>query len=235
MIQDTIFRDTFDLQSLTETGYYRITALDFNYNVSGFSDWLEVVKPDIVPPSSPIITNHESLNKGIAIYYVESSSKDVEYYILQREKGSSWIAIDSVDHFKSKGFLVDSTDLELGSLYRYRIRAVDDVGNISKLTYNYTARTKLPTLTGEIKTFDVSSDKKKAMLKWKYSGRDSDLVKLYRSTNGRPFQLIRTFNASKRKGKDYTIQNKENLEYRIVLETKNGIVLDTSPVKRLSK
>ena len=32
VLQDTIFRDTFDLQSLTETGYYRITAIDFNYN-----------------------------------------------------------------------------------------------------------------------------------------------------------------------------------------------------------
>ena len=233
VIQDTIFRDTFDLQSLTETGYYRITALDFNYNVSGFSDWLEVVKPDIVPPSSPIITDHESLDNGIAIFYVESSSKDVEYYILQREKGNNWITVDSVDHSKSKGFLTDSTNLELGSLYRYRIRAIDDAGNISKLTYNYTARTKLPTLTGVIKNFEIVSDDKKALLEWKYTGRDSDLIKLYRSTNGRPFQLIRTFNASKREGKDYTIQNKENLKYRIVLETKNGIVLDTSPVKLL--
>lgn len=233
VIQDTIFKDTFDLHSLTESGYYRITALDFNYNVSGFSEWLEVIKPDIVPPSSPIITRHKALNEGVAIYYVESSSKDVEFYVLQREKENQWIAVDSVDHYKSEGFLIDKSNLDLGTLYRYRIRAVDDAGNISKLTYNYTARTKLPTITGEIKNFDVVSDKKKAMLEWKYAGRDSDLIKLYRSTNGRPFQLIRTFNASKRKGKDYTILNKENLQYRIVLETKNGIVLDTSPVKRL--
>ena len=65
VLQDTVFRDTFDLQSLTETGYYKVTALDFNYNVSEFSEWLEVIKPDIVPPSAPIITNHESFEDGI--------------------------------------------------------------------------------------------------------------------------------------------------------------------------
>lgn len=233
VIQDTIFRDTFDLQSLTETGYYRITALDFNYNVSEFSEWLEVVKPDIVPPSSPIITKHESLDDGIVIYYVESSSKDVEDYILQREKGDEWITVNTIKHKKSKGNLVDSSNLDLGTLYRYRIRAIDDAGNISKLTYNYTARTKLPTLTGTIQSFAVFLEAKNATLNWKYIGRDTDLVKLYRSTNGKPFQLIRTFNASKREGKDFTARSQKNLEYRIVLETKNGIVLDTSPSKLL--
>lgn len=235
VLQDTIFRDTFDLQSLTETGYYRITALDFNYNVSGYSEWLEVIKPDLVPPSSPIITKHEALDNGIAIYYVESSSKDVEHYVLQREEGSKWIVVDSIDNLNSKGVLMDQSKLDFGALYRYRIRAIDDAGNISKLTYNYTARAKLPTITGEIKDFGVFAEKKKAIIEWKYIGRESDLIKLYRSTNGRPFQLIRTFNASKRTGKDFTIMNKENLEYRIVLETKNGIVLDTSPSKNLRR
>jgi hypothetical protein len=235
VIQDTIFRDTFDLQSLTETGFYRITALDFNYNVSEFSEWLEVIKPDIVAPSSPIITKHKSHKDGIAIYYVESSSRDVEYYLLQREKGSKWIDVSTIESIKSTGVLLDSTDMEMGALYRYRIRAVDDAGNVSKLSYNYTARSKLPTLVGKIETFEVVAEKKKAILQWKYIGRDSDLVKLYRAADGGQFKLIRTFNASNRTGKDYTVHNKEHLEYRIVLETRDGIVLDTSPARNLER
>ena len=233
VLQDTVFKDTFDLQSLTETGYYRITAIDFNYNVSDFSDWLEVVKPDIVPPSGPIITGHRSLTNGIAIFYEESSSKDVESYILERKTDGKWKTVSQISAGKSAGSIVDTSRMEQGSLYRYQVRAIDDAQNVSNETYVYTARSKLPVLTGKIKTFDIDSDERKAEIKWSYVGRDSDLVKLYRSTAGRPFRLIRTFEAAKRLGKDFTIRNREQLEYRIVLETKDGIVLDSSPIRRI--
>lgn len=235
VLQDTIFRDTFDLQSLTETGYYRITALDFNYNVSGFSEWLEIVKPDIVPPSSPIITSHQSLENGILINFVESSSRDVEEYILQRQIGDKWEVVNSVNFRNSNGSIVDTSQLRMGALYRYRVRAIDDAGNMSRLSYNYTARSKLAAVVGEIESFDLMADATMATINWKYIGRDSDVVKLYRSTDGRPFQLIRSFNASDRKGKDFTIRNRENLEYRIVLSTKDGVVLDTSESLALEK
>lgn len=228
VLQDTIFKDTFDLQSLTETAYFRITALDFNYNVSGFSEWLEVVKPDIVSPSAPIITSHKALESGIQINFVESSSRDVEAYILQRKNGDTWEDVNSINFRYSNGTIIDTSQLRMGALYKYRLRAKDDAGNMSKLTYNYTARSKLAKIVGEIESFDLEADATKATINWKYIGRDSDIVRLYRSTSGRPYQLIRSFNASDRKGKDYTIRNRENLAYRIVLSTKDGVVLDTS-------
>lgn len=235
VLQDTIFRDTFDLNSLTETAYFRVTALDFNYNVSDYSEWLEVVKPDIVPPSSPVITDHKYSDKGIEILYEQSSSKDVVGHILYRQKeDDTWKEVDRVDGHQPKGMLADYDDaLVPGKLYRYRVAAIDDAGNISKPTFNYTARTKLPVIAGEIESFEVEEADKKAVLSWSYIGREDDVVRVYRSTAGKDFQLIRSYDAALRKGSDYTFRNQQDVEYRITLVTRDGQSLDMSEVKRV--
>jgi hypothetical protein len=229
VLQDTIFRDSLDLNSLTETAYYRVTALDFNYNVSGFSEWIEVKKPDLVAPSSPLITGHLSKENGIEIKYVGSSSKDVVKYELHRQEGNGiWKKVSS---YSTPNYdpIIDK-DVNKGEKYRYRLYAIDDAENKSKLTYDYVARAKLSRILGTIEDFSVYSENKKAIITWKYSGSENDHIKIYRATNGGDFTLIRSVKASNNSMKDYMVRENQKLEYRIALETKNGKVLDMSEV-----
>src|SRR6056297_3068879 len=50
----TAFTDTVTLNTLTPRIYYKIKALDFNFNQSGFSEMMVIERPDTIPPTAPV-------------------------------------------------------------------------------------------------------------------------------------------------------------------------------------
>jgi len=234
VLRDTVFYDTLDLKTLHEKVYYRITALDINYNVSPFSDWVEVVKPDLVPPTAPLIISHKGLDNGILFRVKKSHSRDVVRYELDRSTdGHNWHTVRQIPAAKMAGTITDdSAELVKGKLYRYRLRAVDDAGNKSKVAYVYTARTRLKRPTGSVSRFDVSvTQKKRVKLSWDYIGRDSDRVNLYRKNAAGQWILIKSVNAADRHAMDYTTKAGHTYTYQLKLLTHNDRVLDAAGPK----
>ena len=227
VLQDTFFIDTLDLKSLSEKVYYRITALDVNYNVSGFSTWLIVEKPDLVPPSSPLIVGYKATEKGIRFEIKKSSSTDVVAYELMRSTdGTIWKTINWQRASAIKDFIEDNKVPIQGKLYKYRLLAIDDAKNKSKVAYTITARTRLPVQKGKIEKFDVINKNNMALLKWKYIGRDDDVMKVYRTMSNGEYKLIHSYHAKLNKGKDFTIKKDTAYKYRIVLQSRKGKILD---------
>jgi len=72
------FTDTVTLRSLTPKIFYRVKALDFNYNQSEFSEIIAVTRPDTIPPVSPVFSNVIVGEKQVELYFVTSSSEDVK-------------------------------------------------------------------------------------------------------------------------------------------------------------
>lgn len=230
VLQDTVYTDTLNLYNLQEKTYYRITALDFNYNVSAYSEWVVVERPDIVPPSSPIIIDHRASEESITIEFKKSSSIDVVNYMLLRwdPSTSKWNTVGSLSSDFSKEEIADTTNLTQGMLYKYKLVAEDEAGNTSRDTYTYTARTRLPKLEGKILNASITKEKKKITLEWTYQGRMDDIIRVYRATGTENFTLIKSYDANDKKGFDFLRKAETNYIYKIALATSDAQILDMS-------
>lgn len=54
-IETNSYSDTISLKTLTKKAFYKIVALDFNYNHSKFSEAIEIKRPDKIKPQAPFL------------------------------------------------------------------------------------------------------------------------------------------------------------------------------------
>jgi fibronectin type 3 domain-containing protein len=120
-----VFKDTITLHSLTPKIYYRVKALDFNYNQSEFSDIIAVVRPDTIPPVEPVISNVAVNDKQIILEFALSSSADVIQNIIYRKTDMSkeWEKL-AVCTPEQKTYT--DTTVVINQSYYYSMRAVDN-------------------------------------------------------------------------------------------------------------
>jgi len=129
--------DTVSIKTLTRHVYYRITAVDFKFNVSEFSKIIELERPDIIPPNSPVFTNYKITEKGCEISWASSTSNDVDYQVLSRKKeNDGWLELMRCNTNTTS--YMDTTILP-NLHYQYCIVAVDKSGLISDtIKYHFT-------------------------------------------------------------------------------------------------
>jgi len=122
------FKDTVKVKSLNSKIYYQIMAVDKRYNMSEFSEVLELTKPDLIPPTSPVFTSY-SIEDGIVILeWAKSSSEDVEaHYIYRKKKDeNNWQLVHQSNKNKKTTFADEK--VEEGKYYSYTILARDISG-----------------------------------------------------------------------------------------------------------
>ena len=185
------FSDTLRLWTLTEKIFYTVRAVDKNNNTSRFSDTLEVVKPDIVPPSSPVFKKYKLENKGLTLEWIPSSSSDVVRHILKRREltsgGFKEIAIFGI---KSQKNFADTT-VKSGKKYEYQLMAVDDAGLYS--TKPTLLQVRIPDFQGQAgaagfkATYNTTT--KQVELVWN-NPSGSKGVTIYRAQEGGVFENI---------------------------------------------
>lgn len=134
VLQDTIFKDTITLQTLTHDIFYKIVAIDMHGNHSVFSDVLRLKRPDKIAPVAPVLINSEVVENQIIIAWEKSSSDDVkkQELLLRKEGEKEWKVIESlmpnIDNWVFK-------NLENKTNYQISLLAYDDSGN--KSTYAF--------------------------------------------------------------------------------------------------
>jgi len=123
---DTFFVDQITIKTLSKKVYYQILAVDKRQNFSGFSEPLEVQRPDIMPPVSPVITGLESTPKGVVLHWANSTSDDVvKHNLYRRVTGEkNWNILFT---FKNDTAYTDSTGIA-GTTYQYTLAAIDSAG-----------------------------------------------------------------------------------------------------------
>lgn len=124
----TEWTDTINLSALNRPVYYKITAVDFNNNPSSFSEVLEVLRPDMIPPAAPVITRYAVSDGKILLEWHNSPSTDVISHALEREDpatGKRQI-IKRFDKESIRSFTDES--VSQGGNYVYRLIATDDAG-----------------------------------------------------------------------------------------------------------
>lgn len=191
--EDTTFTDTLTLQTLSEEIYYKITALDQNYNHSLFTATLTLKKPDVVAPFPPMVSNIIPAERSITIEWAASMTDDVIEHTLYRrvEEESTWKPLANVKDRSVHSF-TDST-AQPGTLYEYSLDASDDVGLrsersnvVSAQVVGASVRSGVQGLVGE---FDKAG--KRVVIRWNSAVEGAEYY-LYKSIGNAEPTLYRS-------------------------------------------
>jgi hypothetical protein len=222
----TVFKDTVTLNSLTPFIYYKVKALDFNYNQSEFSDVLKVARPDTIPPVPPVFTNVVVTEKQVELYFVPSSSEDVKAHIIYRKTdlNKAWIILGSFGPALTE--YID-TNVTTGVTYYYSIRAMDESGLYSPYASAVYGKPYDTGIRPPVENLTANIEQKNIILKWDYpSGNIKVVFVVYKKDNK---GLLKQYDMTIEK--TYTDKNtgKENY-YAIKAVTKDGGQSNLSPV-----
>lgn len=129
VLSHTVFYDSVNVKTLSEFAYYKVVAVDHRYNHSEHSQILTLQKPDLVPPSAPVITKYNQEQLSVTFSWVNSVSDDVISHRLEKRNGDEdWKELKT---FTNKEKQWSDKDLTASKAYSYRIVAIDDANNIS--------------------------------------------------------------------------------------------------------
>jgi len=139
-LRDTTWQDTITLHTLTESIYYRITAVDLRDNYSPFSEIIKLSKPDTIPPRPAVFKGYKVEEEHVNLDFSLSSSSDVESTFLVKKD----LTTGTEDRFlldrKSKNYM----DIKIASdsRYRYDLLVIDDAGHETYSPQPITIHTK---------------------------------------------------------------------------------------------
>lgn len=221
---DTIFRDTLTLETLSETIYYKVTALDWNFNHSEFTKTLTLKKPDTVAPISPVITDVVPGEGGVRIEWYRSPSGDALEYRLYRRKADeeSWgTLLTTKDPAISK--YTDSL-AERGTLYEYALDVRDDDGNRSDLSNIVTARPYESGLRSGVDDVVCRYDSTAGgmVVRWRYGVRGDARIYLYRGIDDREPSLLASVEGSTNEYIDREVYAGARYRYSLKVVTDDG-------------
>lgn len=221
---DTVFRDTLTLKTLSETIYYKVTSLDWNFNHSPFTKTLVLKKPDIVAPVPPVITAVVPGERGVALSWYRSPSGDVLEHTLYRRKSGEvpWTTLVKT----SDPVMSDYTDslAERGVLYEYALDARDDDGNRSALSNMVTARPYDSGLRSGVEDVACRYDSAAGgmVVRWSYTTRADARIYLYRGIDDREPSLLTSLEGSVSEYVDREVYAGARFRYSLKVVTDDG-------------
>lgn len=194
VLTDTQYIDTINIKTLTKEVYYKIKAIDDRENQSAFSDILELSRPDIIPPVSPVIKDIRAEKSGITITWYNSSSEDVVLHRIYRkdEFSDSAVEICVINYGVTKadvpvgaktGTCTDK-NITSGETYIYQIAAEDDSKLLSPMSSPVQAKAH-----GEIKVQELflkakTNSNEEVILSWTVGNKKAvEKVIIYKSIN----------------------------------------------------
>ena len=224
--------DTIMLKTLTERIYYKVVAIDRNFNYSDFSPYIALQKPDLIAPSAPIFTEYKRDTNAITLYWKNSTSKDVVKHILfRKELNADWIVLDSRSSLKSDASSFTDRSVKQHIEYEYKILAQDDAGHYSNAAFTYKIKTITKEEAADIKNFIVKKEGTKALLSWSAVTPTPDQYIIYKAIEHGPFVAI-----DKTKSNsfvDYVGTETKIVSYRLRIKYSNGKLSEYSSQAKL--
>ncbi|MFT6127420.1 MAG: hypothetical protein ACJA2M_000244 [Polaribacter sp.] len=163
----TIFKDTVTINSLTPYIYYKIKALDYNFNQSKYSDILKVKRPDVIPPTTPVFKRVIVGENDVELHYILSKSEDVVgHYLYRRLKmDAAWELIATIENDKTK---YKDKKLKQGIKYYYSLRAKDDSDLYSEYANPVYGKPYDDGLREPVKNLTISKIEENSTITWEY-------------------------------------------------------------------
>ncbi len=223
--------DTTTIKSLNSKLYYTIKAVDIRYNQSDYAPLIEVTKPDVVPPSQPLLADYEVTDDGIKLTWNNSPDEDVVIHNLYRKtigNAADWALLQSFRDKKIQQY-TDKT-CEANKMYSYTIISLDSSKLESLPAVPITIEFAEKRIKNALKSLDgeVDRDNRQITLVWKllpdiknikqfelYRGEDKVGMSLYKMIEKEAVTFI---------DKDLLVNTKYKYAIRVVFE--NGKTSD---------
>lgn len=186
---DGKFTDTLLLNTLTNVVYYKVAAVDLNYNNSKLCDAIKLLKPDTIAPVPAIIFDYFQDTTGVLIKWRNSTSDDVFQHILLRHQNEK---TDSVFSWNNSIEQLKDSAVTPGQDYIYQILICDLSGNITfseevLVRYETGFRNGATNFNGTL-----NRDKKQIQLTWSLPTEEIYAIQIYRAKNDGSFILYKT-------------------------------------------
>lgn len=139
-IDSTLYDFYIDEQRTYETTYYYyVTALDESGNESDPSHTVSSTSPNLTAPKTPdpptILSVKTNGTRIMRLSWIPEDDSDLDGYAVYRSDTEVFEADSSTRiGFTNETFFDDAEALELGTVYYYRIRAIDNGGLTSEAT-----------------------------------------------------------------------------------------------------
>ncbi len=231
ILRSTTYTDTVSLHTLSSKVFYKIIAVDLNYNTSDYTPYIVIKRPDTIAPVAPVFIKayrSDSL-KAIVLQWINSSSEDVVKHSLQRVslKDSSRKQIAVWDTTTKRNTYVD-TALQQGNTYYYELTAFDDSNNkTNELTGDIFFETGKRAAITEWNA-KADNEKKQVLLTWNCTQPGVMKYFIYRKKNDLPYILFTTIEGNAKQYTDKEIVVGSKYCYRIIAVLQNDVKTEAS-------
>lgn len=188
----TTFTDTLNLNTLTNTIYYRVNAVDKSFNRSQWSAPIMLSKPDTIAPAPVVFMFLSQPKENVIVEWVNSPSEDVDHMELYRQIDDTGkvVLINTFDLTKKKQPTKYEDTYEFhGEKVKYFMYLYDHVGNVSiSKTNTHMAKGERPGCIKDLKVIATIDDSRKEVeLNWDVNS-DDDIFKfvIYRQKDDGP-------------------------------------------------
>ncbi len=219
------FTDTIQAKNLNKKIYYKILAQDQRYNASKFSEVLTLDKPDIIAPSSPVITKYQLENLKVNLEWIPSSSNDVVAHLIYRSKNGSeqW---EKLSEIQNKETTYIDSDIEPNISYRYVIVAKDATGLESKPTSPLEIEVTEELFQDLITKFSgyANRESRSILLSWRMAKKEVSEIHIFKTTKAsNKLSLYKVLKGAEKTFEDQDLQINSTYEYAVKAVLINGI------------
>jgi len=238
----TTYYDSVSVKNLNSKVYYQLVAVDQRFNMSEFSDILELKKPDFIKPAQPVFKSYEIIEGKVNLTWANSSSDDVVKHEIYRKENEDWKLVHTVDSTlltkrnKKKTTVLnpeswtDETVME-GHQYSYTIIAVDDSNLESVPAPPLTVVIPKTSLHPPVKGLDSYVDKKNGFLElyWKpYDQPNVAELAIYKGIKDKPVLLLQNVLPDVKRIVDDNVKPNNEYVYIVRAVFKDGSISQTS-------
>jgi len=233
-LQNT-FEEKINLNTLNGKIYYSVMALDRRMNQSKACQPVEIIKPDRIPPSSPIfIGSTVSANGKTTLSWINSSSDDVVSHRLYRktEQDTAWTTVATISDLRTTEF-EDTVSASEGTLLLYSLRAIDRSNNISEPSPVWKVIAHAKQQTGQLKNLRADMDRTNhsITISWKTSSTDIAEYTIYKAKNNEPFSTLQVIPGTRAFYTDTDLAVSNMYRYAVRATLKNGKMGEWKEVK----
>lgn len=222
---DTTVVDTVSVMTLTRHVYYKVAAVNDRYNYSRLTPMLGLLRPDRIPPSSPVFRNVTVSDTTVALTWAASASKDVRTQVLSRRTAgqSQWSTLASLD--PQKEVYVDRA-VTKRTVYEYQLVAIDSAGLSSEPSAPVSGRPYdtgvRPGVTDLKATYDAKTGT--VQLRWSHQPfqKEAFWFVVYRGYNGAAPSQLRSVDGTARTFDDRELTGKGQYVYAVKVLTGTG-------------
>jgi len=219
----TAYTDTLSMRLINKKVYYAVTALDRRFNQSKYSPLVAALKPDVVPPTSPVFKRCELMDYQVKLTWTDSQDSDVAAHILYRKADNeqNWKPIQQYKSTTPEQYT--DTEAQRGHSYTYTLVSKDS-SNLESVPAQPVS-IKLPNNPDElmVKTFNSYVDRNKHTIElfWTDNIKNVEEYQLYKKKKGEPATLWKVVKATEKSFTDdaLTINTEYTYGIRIVIRT----------------